>query len=147
MGAPKGVCQNRHGRNEKFIDWRVFEECAKIHCTQRELCGILDVQRHTLIERTEKKYEKPFKEVYEDLKSHGKMSLRRMQFNLAKKNASMSIWLGKQWLDQKENSHTIVIDEELAGKFEGVMKAISYAQEKVAQENESTSSKSSKSRK
>ena len=31
------------------------------------------------------------------------MSLRRKQWNLAKTNATMAIWLGKQYLGQKDN--------------------------------------------
>ena len=34
--------------------------------------------------------------------AHGKASLRRKQFKLAEKNASMAIFLGKQYLDQKD---------------------------------------------
>ena len=35
------------------------------------------------------------------------MSLRRYQFNLAKTNAGMAIWLGKQMLGQKEPSYDL----------------------------------------
>jgi hypothetical protein len=32
------------------------------------------------------------------------MSLRRYQFDLAENNATMAIWLGKQWLGQKDEA-------------------------------------------
>lgn len=35
--------------------------------------------------------------------SHGKASLRRKQFKLAEKSASMAIFLGKQYLGQKDD--------------------------------------------
>ena len=39
---------------------------------------------------------------HEDGKLTGLMSLRRKQFSMADKNASMAIWLGKQYLGQRE---------------------------------------------
>ena len=42
----------------------------------------------------------------------GKRSLRRYQFDLAKTNATMAIWLGKQWLNQTDNPQA----EETAAK-------------------------------
>lgn len=42
-------------------------------------------------------------EVYQRLTANGKASLRRIQFKLAHTNSQMAIWLGKQWLNQKDN--------------------------------------------
>ena len=39
-----------------------------------------------------------------------KFSLRRIQFNLAQKSAGMAIWLGKQYLGQKEPEKEMVVD-------------------------------------
>jgi hypothetical protein len=43
-----------------------------------------------------------FSETYKNKSQLGKTSLRRMQFRLAEKNSSMAIWLGKQYLNQKD---------------------------------------------
>ena len=43
-----------------------------------------------------------FSEVFKQKRGIGKISLRRYQFELAKKNANMAIWLGKQYLGQKD---------------------------------------------
>ena len=47
-------------------------------------------------------YGEHFSEVFAKKRGKGKISLRRMQWRLAEKNASMAIWLGKQYLDQKD---------------------------------------------
>lgn len=51
---------------------------------------------------------------YEDGKQEGFVSLRRSQFRLAEKNAAMGIWLGKQYLGQKDQAV-----HELTGKDGG----------------------------
>ena len=41
-------------------------------------------------------------EVYAEKRQKGRASLRRSQFRLAEKSATMAIWLGKQYLGQKD---------------------------------------------
>lgn len=53
-----------------------------------------------------------FAEVYKKYSANGKISLRRYQFNLAKTNASMAIWLGKQMLGQKEPKENELVAED-----------------------------------
>lgn len=48
----------------------------------------------------------------------GKMSLRRYQFELAKKNASMAIWLGKQYLGQSDNPQGNIDTEDSESYFD-----------------------------
>ena len=51
-------------------------------------------------------------EAWDRGKDEGKASLRRLQYDSAKKgNVTAQIWLGKQWLNQKDKSET-----ELSGK-------------------------------
>ena len=50
-----------------------------------------------------KRYEKA-REIWDLNQHHGRASLRRMQFKAAEQgNATMQIWLGKQYLDQKDH--------------------------------------------
>lgn len=42
--------------------------------------------------------------------AHGKASLRRKQFKLAEKSASMAIFLGKQYLDQRDTQDEVSDD-------------------------------------
>lgn len=43
-----------------------------------------------------------FSEVFKEKRGLGKISLRRNQWRLAEKSATMAIWLGKQYLGQKD---------------------------------------------
>jgi len=50
----------------------------------------------------------------------GRISLRRSQMKLAERNPTMAIWLGKQWLDQKDKLEATVagIDDDLRNEIE-----------------------------
>ena len=85
------------GRPKKEIDYVAVEKLAQIQCTQEEIAGFLNISVRTLL-RDEK-----FCEIYKKGIENGKMSLRRYQFKLAEKNTSMAIFLGKQYLGQKDN--------------------------------------------
>ena len=91
MGAPK-----------KELDVTVFEELCKIQCTKFEICGVLHVSDKILDRMIKDVYKSTFSEVYEKYSADGKMSLRRAQFKLAERNPTMAIWLGKQYLGQRE---------------------------------------------
>lgn len=64
--------------------------------TQEEIAVFLDISVRTL------QRDKEFCRIYKKGLESGKMSLRRKQFKLAEKNATMGIWLGKQYLNQKD---------------------------------------------
>ena len=89
-------------RPRKEIDQNTFEKLCGIQCTKEELCGFFDVTDKTLDAWSKRTYNTSFSEVYKKYSANGKMSLRRMQFKIAEKNASMAIWLGKQYLGQRE---------------------------------------------
>lgn len=44
-----------------------------------------------------------FSDVFNLKRSAGKVSLRRSQFKMAETNPTMAIWLGKQYLGQRDN--------------------------------------------
>lgn len=85
------------GRPKKDIDYTSVEKLANIQCTQDEIATFLGISKRTL-QRDEK-----FMEVYNKGRENGKMSLRRIQWKHAEKSASMAIFLGKQYLGQKDN--------------------------------------------
>ena len=89
--------------NKKYIDQKQFESLCSIQCTQQEICEVLGVTDKTLTNWCKEIYSMPFSEVFKAKRSGGKASLRRKQWNLADKNAAMCIWLGKQYLGQKDN--------------------------------------------
>jgi len=90
------------GRPSKNIDKKQFESLCAIQCTLIEICGVMDVTDKTLNSWCRKTYGKTFSDVFAKKRGLGKASLRRMQWKLAEKNATMGIWLGKQYLDQHD---------------------------------------------
>ena len=84
------------GRPKKQIDYNTVEKLASIQCTQEEIANFLELSVRTL-QRDEE-----FCRIYKKGMDNGKMSLRRIQFKLAEKNTSMAIFLGKQYLGQKD---------------------------------------------
>ena len=89
-------------RPRKEIDKRDFESLCALQCTKEEICGFFDVSDKTLENWCKRTYSEGFSEVFKKKRGKGKISLRRAQFRLAEKSASMAIWLGKQWLGQKD---------------------------------------------
>ena len=92
----------RTGRPAKEIDQKQFENLCGLQCTRDEICGWFGVTPKTLDGWCKRTYGEHFSEVFAKKRGKGKISLRRMQWRLAEKNASMAIWLGKQYLDQKD---------------------------------------------
>ena len=90
------------GRPMKQIDKVQFEKLCALQCTEEEICGFLDVTDKTLEKWCQKEYKAHFSEVFIQKRGVVKVSLRRSQWRLAEKNANMAIWLGKQYLGQKD---------------------------------------------
>lgn len=104
------------GRPKKVIDYEAVEKLANIQCTQEEIASFLNLSVRTL-QRDEE-----FCRIYKKGQDNGKMSLRRIQYKLAEKNATMALWLGKQYLGQKDTfeveSKQLVKVQELLNKIE-----------------------------
>lgn len=88
------------------INKKQFEKLCAIQCTQEEICSVLDVCHDTLDEWCKINYNNNFSQVFAEKRQGGKASLRRMQWKLAEKNATMGIWLGKQYLGQMDKIET-----------------------------------------
>ena len=102
-GMPNGrpPCDG-HTQKEKERFKVQFEGLCRIQCTMQEICGVLSVDETTLTRWCHEIYGKSFSQVYAEKRQGGKASLRRQQFEIAKTNATMSIWLGKQYLGQTD---------------------------------------------
>ena len=79
---------------------KAIEGLGKIQATTRECAAVLNVAHKTFIAFMNKHPE--VGEMLEKGKETGKTSLRRTQFALARKNAAMAIFLGKNYLDQTD---------------------------------------------
>ena len=85
------------GRPKFKIDYEMAEKLAGIMATQEEIATFLGCSVDTL-QRDEK-----FCGIYKKGQETGKMSLRRWQFESAKKgNVTMQVWLGKNYLGQRD---------------------------------------------
>ena len=94
------------GRPPLQVDWNTFEMLCSLMCTHTEIASYLKMHLETLRNKVEDKYGEDFAAVYKKYSDTGKCSLRRNQFVLSKKNAAMAIWLGKQWLGQKDHDES-----------------------------------------
>lgn len=94
LDSKKAVAK-KNGRPLKVIDEKLVFELAKIHCTKEEIASIVGCSRDTLYER--------FPDILRQGFDVGKSSLRRLQWQKAEKgDTQMLIWLGKQWLGQRD---------------------------------------------
>jgi|SRR5215472_617284 len=94
--------KRKRGRPRKHVDLELVEKLAHIQCTQAEIASTLGVSVDTLWRNPK------FAEVYKRGAEGGRKSLRRMQFESANKgNVAMLIWLGKQYLGQREQGREV----------------------------------------
>lgn len=98
-------------RPRKIIEKKGFEKLCELQCTRDEICGFFEVDDMTLNKWCKETYGKTFSAVYGEKRASGKISLRRRQFNLAETNATMAIWLGKQWLGQTDTPQAVVLQQ------------------------------------
>jgi hypothetical protein len=101
------------GRRPKEIDQKQFENLCGLQCTYDEICSWFDVTDKTLNSWCKRTYGKNFSEVFREKRGRGKISLRRTQWELAKKNASMAIFLGKQYLGQTDQGEVIKANDDI----------------------------------
>lgn len=118
MAKPTG---NPTGRPPKPIDWNLFEQLCNIQCTTSEIASVLKINVDTLHDRAIANYDMPYSEIYKRFAEGGKASLRRKQDKLASRNAAMAIWLGKNWLGQKDTQIEAQVTEEIANSFDKLM--------------------------
>lgn len=97
-------------RPRKEIDKKQFENLCALQCTEEEICDWFDICTETLNAWCKRTYKKRFSEVFAQKRGNGKISLRRSQWKLAEKSAAMAIWLGKQFLGQRDNVDVTVSD-------------------------------------
>ena len=88
--------KKKTGRPKFKIDYETVKKLASIMCTQEEIASFLECDVRTL-QRDEE-----FCRIYKEGRENGKMSLRRKQWKLADKSYAMAIFLGKQYLGQRD---------------------------------------------
>lgn len=102
--AKKEKEPKKMGRPLKEIDIEQFEKLCALQCTKKEIASWFNCDEDTVNNWCKRTYNMTFSAIYEEKREMGKISLRRSQWKLAEKNASMAIWLGKQYLDQRDET-------------------------------------------
>lgn len=96
------------GRPKIEIDRDTFEKLCRLQCTREEIASFMDCSEDTIERWCKREYGANFAVIFHEKREGGKVSLRRYQWELAKKNPTMAIWLGKQYLGQRDKSETEV---------------------------------------
>lgn len=95
--------KNKGGRPRIEIDLTQVEKMCALRCTADEIAGFLGVSMDALIARIKEAGYKGFPDFFKSHSASGNVSLRRWQWEKAKKgNVTMLIWLGKQYLGQSD---------------------------------------------
>ena len=97
------------GRPRKEFDKKTFEDLCSLGCSQEEICWFFRDEKgkpaniDTLSRWCVRTYKMTFQEYFKKTGLMGlKIKLRRNQFKLSEKSAAMAIFLGKQYLGQKD---------------------------------------------
>ena len=109
----------RTGRPKKEINKDEFEKLCSIMCTEEEICSWFNISDKTLTRWCKETYGLSFSEAFKVYSVEGLISLRRTQFRLAEKSYAMAIFLGKQYLGQKDQQNIEIGDSE--AKFAEVL--------------------------
>jgi len=111
-----------------------------LQATAQEIASSFHVSTFTLDKAINDHFGTGFLELKKRCEGTGKLSLRRYQFKQAEKNASMAIWLGKQWLGQSDhqekpdaaaNDPNITIVLELMKQNQELIKRLSEIERKL----------------
>ena len=87
-------------KHRPLIRLSQIRKLAHLQVTVREAAAFFGVGVNRMKEILET--DKRAAAAWEEGQQRGKIALRRKQFNLADKNSSMAIFLGKQWLNQSD---------------------------------------------
>lgn len=91
------------GRPRIEIDQDQFKKLCGLQCTLAEIAGFFDCSEDTIENWCKRELNRGFSDAFKEFSASGKISLRRNQFRLAEKSAAMAIFLGKQYLGQKDS--------------------------------------------
>lgn len=91
------------------IDEDNFKKLCGLQCTLSEIASFFRCSEDTVERWCRRELKMSFAEAFKMHSAGGKISLRRWQFKMAEHSVPMAIWLGKQYLGQRD-SQEIVLD-------------------------------------
>ena len=95
----------RIGTPPTEIDKKMFETLCGLQCTLFEIASAFGCDKRVIEKWCKREYRRPFKEVFAEKRGRGKISLRRLQWQLAEKSPAMAIFLGKNYLNQSDRQN------------------------------------------
>lgn len=95
--------KKKSGPKAQEINWEQVRKLCGMQCTRNEIASALLISHDTLERASKKEFGCTIGEKIKEWSVGGYCSLRRAQWNLAQKNAAMAIFLGKQYLGQKDD--------------------------------------------
>ena len=97
VAKPSGVIEKPDASPKESEQRETIEKLASIGCNYEEIATIAKCSTKTL--------QRKYGSLIENGRAKGRMSLRKAQFEAAvnEHNPAMLIWLGKQWLGQKDS--------------------------------------------
>lgn len=99
-----------NGRPKKEITAASFEKLCSLQCTKEDIADVFECSVDTIENFCHEEYGESFSAVYKKYSATGRASLRRNQFKLSEKSAAMAIWLGKQYLGQRDRDIADAMD-------------------------------------
>lgn len=102
------------------IDQEQFKGLCLLQCTLSEIASFFKCSEDTVERWCKRELNETFAEAFKKHSVGGKISLRRYQFKMAEHNSTMAIWLGKQWLGQRDVQDVVVMgdDDETVRKMQ-----------------------------
>jgi hypothetical protein len=100
------------------IDWKQVEKLCYLHCSVSEIYNFLEIDEKTLWNACRENWDMSPGEKFKEWYDKGKVSLRRKQWTLADSNPTMAIFLGKQYLGQRDKK------EEESDSVQNVIRAL-----------------------
>lgn len=113
------------------IDSEQFKKLCAIQCTLDEIASWFKCSSDTVERWCKREFKMSFADAFKTWSADGKISLRRTQFRMAETNCSMAIWLGKQYLGQKEAQEITMLNND----DDSIKEMESYFERKMNGEN------------
>lgn len=134
----KGPGTNLGGRPKIEFDdktWQLIDQLCMIQCTTEEILSFIGCSIDTFDRRVKEKFGITCAAYVKQKAEGGKTSLRRKQWVLADKSAAMAIWLGKQYLGQREPDALQSNDDDAGsdGLYEAIAEAVKRGREQDAE--------------
>lgn len=104
------------------VEKKAFEKLCALQCTLTEMMCYFDCSEDTIENFCKNEYDMKFSDVFKIKRGSGQISLRRTQWQLAEKSVPMAIFLGKQFLGQRDSFPEEVQTENKA--LDALIKAI-----------------------